>query len=120
VLFWTERKIFGEGVNRLGAIGSSVIVERNVGVKNGKGVFVASGDSLSDVVVGSAVLMTNRSGVLEAGNANGVAVGAGELVGVGDCKNGIDMGSEEQPERREIIIAMKIVRFIIPLLFRIL
>ena len=27
----------------------------------------------------------------------------------------MDMGSEEQPERREIIIAMKIVRFIIPL-----
>lgn len=67
--------MFGEGVNRLGAIGSSVIVERIVGVKNGRGVFVASGDSLSDVVVGSAVLMTNRSGVLEAGKANGVAVG---------------------------------------------
>ena len=76
--------MFGEGVKRLGAIGSSVIVERKVGVKIGRGVFVLSGASLADVVVGSAVLMTNRSGVLEAGSANGVAVCAGGLVGVGD------------------------------------
>lgn len=68
----------------MGEIGSSVIVERKVGVKIGRGVSVLSGALLSDVVVGSEVLMTNRSGVLEAGSANGVAVGAGGLVGVGD------------------------------------
>ena len=62
-------------MNRFGAIGSRVIVERKVGVKIGRGVFVLSGALLRDVVVGSAVLMTNRSGVLEAGKANGVAVG---------------------------------------------
>lgn len=55
-----------------------------MGVKIGRGVSVLSGALLSDVVVGSEVLMTNRSGVLEAGSANGVAVGAGGLVGVGD------------------------------------
>ena len=59
----------------MGAIGSSVIVDRKVGVKIGRGVAVLNGTSLSPVEVGSAVLMTNRSGVLEAGKANGVAVG---------------------------------------------
>ena len=74
----------GEGVNRLGAIGSSVMVDRMVGVKMGRGVSVLSGASFTAVEVGTSVLMTNRSGVLEAGSANGVAVGAGELVTVGD------------------------------------
>jgi hypothetical protein len=45
---------------------------------------VLSAALFSPVEVGAAVLMTNRSGVLEAGSANGVAVGAGELVEVGD------------------------------------
>ena len=62
-------------MNRLGAIGSSVMVERMVGVKIGRGVFVLNGALSNAVVVGSEVLMTNRSGVLEAGKANGVAVG---------------------------------------------
>ena len=68
----------------MGEMGSSVIVERKVGVKTGRGVSVLSGALFSPVAVGTAVLMTNRSGVLEAGSANGVAVGAGELVEVGD------------------------------------
>lgn len=71
-------------MNRLGAIGSSVIVKRMVGVKMGRAVFVLGGALSNAVVVGSEVLITNRSGVLEAGSANGVAVGAGEPVGVGD------------------------------------
>ena len=71
-------------MNRLGAIGSSVIVKRMVGVKMGRAVFVLAGALSNAVVVGSEVLITNRSGVLEAGSANGVAVGAGEPVGVGD------------------------------------
>ena len=75
--------MFGEGVNRLGEIGSSVIVARKVGV-NGSGVSVLSATLFSPVEVGEEVLITNRSGVLEAGSANGVAVGTGEPVGVGD------------------------------------
>ena len=65
-------------------MGSSVIVERKVGVKTGRGVSVLRAALLSPVEVGAEVLMTNRSGVLEAGSANGVAVDAGGLVGVGD------------------------------------
>ena len=76
--------MFGEGVKRLGVMGSSVIVERMVGEKMGNGVFVLRGRPFEAVEVGSEVLITNRSGVLEAGRENGVAVGAGELVGVGD------------------------------------
>lgn len=68
----------------MGEMGSSVIVERKVGVKTGKGVSVLSGALSRPVEVGAEVLMTNKSGVLEAGSANGVAVGAGELVEVGD------------------------------------
>ena len=68
----------------MGEMGSSVIVERKVGVKTGGGVSVFSSALFSPVEVGAEVLMTNRSGVLEAGSANGVAVGAGELVEVGD------------------------------------
>lgn len=65
-------------------MGSSVMVGRLVAVNVGAGVSVISGVPVGGVVVGAAVLMTNRSGVLDAGNAKGVAVGAGELVGVGD------------------------------------
>ena len=75
--------MFGEGVNRLGEMGSSVIVERKVEVKIGMGVSVFTGALINPVGVVVAVLMTKRSGVLEAGNAKGVAVGAGELVTVG-------------------------------------
>ena len=65
-------------------MGSSVIVERMVGVKIGMAVSVFTGALINPVEVAVAVLMTNRSGVLEAGSAKGVAVGAGGLVGVGD------------------------------------
>ena len=66
----------------MGAMGSRVIVERKVGVNSGRGVSVLSGALANAVAVGSAVLMTNRSGVLEASNVNGVAVGTGEPGGV--------------------------------------
>ena len=62
-------------MNKLGSIGSSVIVGRMVGVKVGKGVSVTSGVPVGGVVVGCGVLITNKSGVFEAGNPNGVAVG---------------------------------------------
>jgi hypothetical protein len=106
VLLWTVRNIFGEGVNRLGSIGSSVMVERKVAVNAGTGVSVIRGNPVGGVFVAGEVLMTNRSGVLEAGNENGVAVGAGELVTVGVWRKGIEIGSEEQPERMETKIAM--------------
>ena len=54
-----------------------------VGVKIGTGVSVFTGALINPVEVAVAVLMTKRSGVLVAGSANGVAVGAGELVTVG-------------------------------------
>jgi len=106
VFLWTERNRFGEGVNRLGSIGSSVIVGRVVEVKVGEGVSVMMGVPVGGVVVGADVLITNKSGVLEACNAKGVAVGCGGLVGVGDCKNGIETGKEEQPARMETSTAM--------------
>ena len=56
-------------------MGSSVIVERMVGVKIGTAVSVFTGALINPVEVAVAVLITNRSGVLEAGNENGVAVG---------------------------------------------
>ena len=82
------------------------MVARKVAVRVGTDVTVSRGKPVAGVVVGGEVLMTNRSGVLEAGKANGVAVGAGELVTVGVCRNGIEMGSEEQPESRETKTAM--------------
>src|SRR5215210_5189705 len=75
VLFKTERNKFGEGVNRFGSTGSSVIVTRLVGVKIAVGVSVANASPVAAVTVDSAVFITKKSGVLEAGNANGVAVG---------------------------------------------
>jgi hypothetical protein len=75
VLLWTDRKILGDGVNKLGSIGSRVIVGRIVAVKVGAGVLVARGVPVGGVVDGSAVLITNRFGVLVAGRENGVAVG---------------------------------------------
>jgi len=75
VLFRTERNKLGEGVNRLGSIGSSVMVGRLVGVKIAVGVSVMNASPVAAVVVGSEVLITKKSGVLEAGKAKGVAVG---------------------------------------------
>jgi hypothetical protein len=46
-----------------------------VGVKVGKGVSVTSGVPVGGVVVGCAVLITNKSGVKDAGKPNGVALG---------------------------------------------
>ena len=67
--------MFGDGVNKLGSSGSSVIVDRMVGVNVGKGVSVMRGVPVGGVVVGSGVLITNKSGVCVAGSPNGVAVG---------------------------------------------
>ena len=71
----------GEGVNRFGFSGSSVIVERAVGVKIRKGVKVGrdvlatAGPAASGVVVGGSVLSTNKSGVKVGSREKGVAVG---------------------------------------------
>jgi hypothetical protein len=110
----------GEGVNKLGSIGSSVMVARTVGVKVGRGVSVMIGVPVGGVVVGCRVLITNKSGVFEAGNPNGVAVGAGVFTIVGVCRNGSEIGKPEQPERREIITIIKIDLLISPLVHRIL
>ena len=75
VLLCTDMNKFGEGVKRLGSTGSSVMVGRLVGVNVVVGVKVNSGVFVSGVVVGSCVLIAKRSGVLEAGKPNGVAVG---------------------------------------------
>ena len=99
--------MFGEGVNRLGSIGSSVIVGRMVAVKVCVGVLVISGVPVGGVVVGACVFSTNKFGVNVGCNENGVAVGGGGLVGVGDWRNGIETGSEAQPARRETITATK-------------
>jgi len=56
-------------------MGSSVIVDRIVGVKVGSGVFVTAGVSVKGVVVGSRVLSMNKSGVLVDSNEYGVTVG---------------------------------------------
>ena len=58
----------------MGSMGSSVMVARKVGVKIAVGVLVTNASPVAAVTVGSAVLITKKSGVLEAGNANGVAV----------------------------------------------
>ena len=106
----------GEGVNKLGSIGSSVMVGRVVGVNVGKGVSVRSGVPVGGVVVGSGVLSTNRSGVCVAGKPNGVAVGPSVFTGVGVCRKGSEIGKPAQPERREIITIIKINLFISPLM----
>ena len=105
VLLCTVRNRFGEGVNKLGSIGSRVMVGRKVGVNVGTRVFVGVGGGVPVPVKGvaedSAVLITNKSGVLVSGKENGVAVGAGELTGVGVCKNGMETGSPLQLAKRE-------------------
>jgi hypothetical protein len=103
-------------VNKLGSIGSSVMVGRNVGVNVGSGVSVmGSGVPFEGVPVGSSVLSTNRSGVFVGSNAKGVAVNAGGLVGVGVPRNGIETGSPLQPESRKIRIRTRFSFFIRPL-----
>lgn len=73
----------GDGVNKLGLIGSSVMVARNVGVNVGSGVSVTIGVSVNGVVVGGRVLRINKSGVLVGSSEYGVTVDAGEPVGTG-------------------------------------
>src|SRR5687768_9697634 len=88
---WTDIIKLGEGVNRLGLSGSSVMVARIVGVTMMKGVLVGElvliteipGVPAMGVAVGGCVLSTNRSGVNVGSRENGVAVGWGGLVGVG-------------------------------------
>lgn len=104
VFLITERNRFGEGVNRLGSIASSVMVGRNVAVKVGTDVFVTGGVPVGGVVVASAVLITKRSTVLVGSREKGVAVGWGDVITwpAGVCRNGIEIGSPLQPARREI------------------
>jgi hypothetical protein len=91
------------------------MVGRLVGVKVGKGVFVISGVPVPGVVVDSAVLMTNRLGVLLACNEKGVAVGRGEAGGRGVCRNGREMGGIPlQLARRSRVIRTAYSCFIIP------
>jgi hypothetical protein len=113
---WTVKNRLGEGVNKLGSIGSSVMVARMVGVKVGRGVSVMIGVPVGGVVVGGRVLITNKSGVFEAGNPKGVAVGPGVLTVVGVCRKGSEIGNPEQPERREIMTIIKIDLLISPLI----
>ena len=98
-------------MNKLGSIGSSVMVGRRVGVKVGRGVSVTIGVPVGGVVVGCGVLTTNKSGVYEAGNPKGVTVGPNVFTGVGVCRNGSD-GNPLHPERREILTRIKMVFFI--------
>jgi len=89
-----------------------------VGVNVGKGVSVATGTigvSVDGVVVGGKVLSTNKSGVFVESNENGATVDLGELTVVGVCRNGIEIGNPEHPERRKIIARTKISFFITPL-----
>ena len=83
VLLCTVINTLGEGVNRLGSTGSSVIVGRMVAVKVCVGVSVTAGVPVGGVVVGGWVFNTNRFGVKVGCKENGVAVGPGELVTVG-------------------------------------
>ena len=103
-------------MNRVGSSGSSVIVERKVGVNVGRGVLVASGAPVPAVVVGSDVLITNRSSVWVGCSENGVAVACGGGGGVGVCRNGMEIGgSPLQPARREINSKINNDFFITPL-----
>jgi len=86
------------------------MVGRMVGVFVGNGVFVTFGVPVGGVVVASCVLITNRSGVNVAGNPNGVAEGAGELVCVGDRKER-DSGSAEHPASRAMMVEVRMSRF---------
>ena len=107
----------GEGVNKLGSRGSSVIVGRNVGVNVGSGVDVIVGSDVPvpGVSVGSSVLSTNKSGVFVGSREKGVGVEPGGLVGVGVPRNGIETGSPLQPERRKTRIRTRFRFFIRPL-----
>jgi hypothetical protein len=55
-----------------------------VGVNIAVGVAVTNASPVAAVTVDSAVFITKKSGVLEAGKAKGVAVGLGVPEGVGD------------------------------------
>ncbi len=103
-------------MNKFTSSGSSVMVERIVGLKVGRGVSVTRGVPVGGVVVGSSVLMANRSGVKVAGKPSWVGVGAGELVDVGVPKNGIEAGNAEQPARREMRRVMIVSRFMVSMI----
>src|SRR5215213_10964125 len=112
---WTARNRFGDGVNKFGSIGSSVMVGRKVGVNVGTGVSVISGVPVDGVVVGSSVLSTNRSGVFVGPSENGVTVDWGGAVGVGDPRNGIEIGNPLPPDRRKQKTRTRFNFFIRPL-----
>ena len=86
-----------------------MIVGRTVGVDVGNRVFLTTGVRVGGVVVGRAVLITNKSGVNVEGRLKGVAVGCGGLVEVGGCKNG--SGNAVHPARSEMMTATNTTRF---------
>ncbi len=59
--------MLGDGVKKIGSIGSSVIVGRIVAVNSGVGVSVTRGVPVDGVLVAARVLSTNKSGVFVAG-----------------------------------------------------
>jgi len=107
---WLVTNNCGPGVKRLMSSGSSVMVGRTVGEKVGRGVSVTRGVPVGGVVVASAVLMANRSGVNVSGKPNAVGVGPVALVCVG-CRKDRESGSDAQPARSEMMAVMIIIRF---------
>ena len=100
-----------DGVKRCTSWGARVMVGRVVGVKVGNGVSVIRGVPVGGVVVGASVFRANRSGVNEAGRLNGVAVGWGGRLGVGEPKNGIEPnGRAVHPASSERMVAIRTKR----------
>ena len=91
--------------------GSNVIVDGCCGVDVARRVLVTNGAPGTGVVVASTVLMTKKSGVKVAGRPKDVTVGAGEFVGMGVAKNGIDEGRAVHPARSEMRMTMTVSRF---------
>ncbi len=101
----------------MGSRASSVMVGRKVAVKVGSDVFVTSCVPVGGVVVASAVLITNKSGVFEGSNEKGVAVGCGEATtwAAGVCRKGMEIGRPLQPVRMETSNKTNNSLFITPL-----
>jgi len=87
-----------------------------VAVNSGVGVFVMRGVPVDGVFVGARVFSTNKSGVFDGSNENGVTVAGGVpgCPGIAVCRNGID-GNPLQLERTETTRRIKASFFIAPL-----
>ena len=92
------------------------MVDRKVGVNVGNGVLVTCGVPVEGVVVGAAVLMTNKFGVKVGFKEKGFAVDCGAPGCVGVCrKDGMEMGNPLQPVNPETSNVININLFITPL-----